>query len=50
MRRTHVCGQMKVIGSPPKTDDQHGAEIVAAACKTHCKVLSIRYLTERVVF
>jgi len=28
---------MKVIGSPPKTDDQHGAEIVAAKCKTIVK-------------
>jgi hypothetical protein len=28
---------MKVIGSPPKTDDQHGAEIVGAECNAAIK-------------
>jgi len=39
---------MKAIGSPPKTDDQHGAEIIGAE-RDATVVLSARYLTERVV-
>jgi len=39
---------MKVIGSPPKLDDQHGAETIGAECDATV-VSSVCYLTEQVV-